>query len=79
MNKLIDRLKPELRLKLEKNRDQWKFSVDEIFDLLEKNYFYSDLTIAEVSRLQIFSEVSINEMSAMDLKYGDCFFDEYKD
>ncbi len=76
MKTLLERLKPELKLNLERNRDRWKFSVDLIYESLKDKYVYSDLTIAQVTALQVFSEVLTSDISVMDIKFGDCFFDK---
>ena len=76
MKTLLERLKPELKLNLEQNRDRWEFSVDLIYESLRNKYVYSDLTIAQVTALQVFSEVLTSDISVMDIKFGDCFFDK---
>jgi len=75
MKTLLERLKPELKLNLEQNRDRWEFSVDLIYESLRNKYVYSDLTIAQVTALQVFSEIQNSDISVMDIKFGDCFFD----
>jgi hypothetical protein len=76
MKTLFERLKPELRANLEQNRKRWKFSVDLIFDSLKDKYVYSDLTIAQVTALQVFSDIQVEDISALDFKFGDCFFEQ---
>jgi hypothetical protein len=76
MKTLFERLKPELRANLEQNRNRWKFSVDLIFDSLKDKYVYSDLTIAQVTALQVFSEIQVEDISVLDFKFGDCFFEQ---
>jgi len=76
MKTLFERLKPEIKANLLLNRNRWKFSVDLIFDSLRDKYVYSDLTIAQVSALQVFSEIQVEDISALDFKFGDCFFEQ---
>ena len=76
MKTLLERLKPELKFNLEQNRDRWEFSVDLIYESLRNKYVYSDLTIAQVTALQVFSEIQNSDISVMDIKFGDCFFDK---
>ena len=75
MKTLFERLKPDVKKNLEQNRKRWSFSVELIFDSLKDKYVYSDLTIAQVTALQVFSDISNEDISIADIKFGDCFFE----
>ena len=67
---LYDKLKPEIKAKLEKNYKEYK-SVGFIFDKLQKNNHYSDLTIDDVKTICTFGEVWHYDLTQSDLLYGD--------
>jgi hypothetical protein len=67
---LYDQLKPEIKAKLEENYKEYK-TVGFIFDKLQKNNHYSDLTIDDVKSICTFSEVWHYDLTQSDLLYGD--------
>ena len=71
---LYDKLKPEIKDKLEANRKEYVISVDSIFNKLRTNNRYSELTIDDVKTLNTFSDVSLIETTQLDLMYGDHLF-----
>ena len=68
---IYERLKPEVKEALLKNRQEYKTSVDYIIEKLNSTTFYSDLTISDVSSLHTFSNIELIKVSAWDFKYGD--------
>ena len=67
---LYDKLKPEIKAKLEENYKEYK-TVGFIFDKLQKNNHYSDLTIDDVKTICTFGEVWHYDLTQSDLLYGD--------
>ena len=67
---LYDKLKPEIKAKLEENYKEYK-SVGFIFDKLQKNNHYSDLTIDDVRSICTFGDVWHYNLTQSDLLYGD--------
>jgi hypothetical protein len=67
---LYDQLKPEIKAKLEENYKEYK-TVGFIFDKLQKNNHYSDLTIDDVKTICTFGEVWHYDLTQSDLLYGD--------
>jgi|TARA_R100000479_G_scaffold164991_1_gene104059 hypothetical protein len=53
---LYARLTPETKARLEKNGLQYEFTVTRIIKKLDSTYFWSDLTVNDVSNLIIFSD-----------------------
>ena len=53
---LYARLTPEAKARLEKNGLQYEFTVSRIIKKLDSTYFWSDLTVGDVSTLIIFSD-----------------------
>jgi len=72
---LYDKLKPEIKAKLEASyAEGYVTTIDLIFKQLKTNNRYSELTIDEVKTLNTFSDVSLIETTQMDLMYGDHLF-----
>ena len=75
MKTLYDKLKPEIKAKLEASyAEGYITSIDLIFKQLKTNNRYSELTIDEVKTLNTFSDVSLIETTQLDLMYGDHLF-----
>ena len=75
MKTLYDKLKPEIKAKLEASyAEGYVTSIDLIFKQLKTNNRYSDLTINEVRTLNTFSDVSLIDTTQLDLMYGDHLF-----
>jgi len=75
MKTLYDKLKPEIKAKLEASyAEGYVTSIDLIFKQLKTNNRYSELTIDEVKTLNTFSDVSLIETTQLDLMYGDHLF-----
>ena len=67
---LYDKLKPEIKAKLEENYKQYK-TVGFIFDKLQKNNHYSDLTIDDIKSICTFGDVWHYDLTQSELLYGD--------
>ena len=75
MKTLYDKLKPEIKAKLEASyAEGYVTSIDLIFKQLKTNNRYSELTIDDVKTLNTFSDVSLIETTQLDLMYGDHLF-----
>jgi hypothetical protein len=79
MKNLLERLKPEIRLKLELNRDEYESSVDRIFVKLSSELFYDNLSMSTIGSIYTFAEVDLIKTSVWDLKYGDNILNERDD
>jgi len=73
---LKQRLKPEVRAKLESNDRKYSASVRSLFIKLDKTKFISDLTIADVRSLHTFSDTSYVDKSAYDLLWCEHIFND---
>jgi len=75
MKTLYDKLKPEIKAKLEASyAEGYVTSIDLIFKQLKTNNRYSELTIDDVKTLNTFSNVSLIDTTQLDLMYGDHLF-----
>ena len=78
MKTLLERLKPEIKLRLESNIPEYSSTIDSMFNVLASRTFYQDLTMGEISTLYTFGEITLLRTSVWDLKYGDNLFTNEK-
>ena len=71
---LYDRLKPHIKDKLDSYEDQYAISIKYIYDKLKTNNRYSDLTVDDVKTMHTFTDIWYNDISGLDLLYGDHLF-----
>jgi hypothetical protein len=74
MKTLLERLKPEIKLRLNSNTPEYSSSIDNIYKTLASKVFYQDLTMSEISTLYTFSDITLLKTSIWDLKHGDNLF-----
>ena len=78
MKTLLERLKPEIKLRLESNIPEYSSTINNMFNVLASKTFYQDLTMGEISTLYTFGEITLLRTSVWDLKYGDNLFTNEK-
>jgi hypothetical protein len=78
MKTLLERLKPEIKLRIESNIPEYSSTIDSMFNVLASRTFYQDLTMGEISTLYTFGEITLLRTSVWDLKYGDNLFTNEK-
>ena len=71
---LYQRLKPEVKSKLQEYYEEYRHSIEDIFKSLHKEEDYNSLTISEVNNLILFS--SIRPEDVYDFANGDFAFEE---
>ena len=72
---LYDKLKPEIKAKLEANyAEGYVTSIESIFKTLKTRDRYSELTIDGVRTLNTFSNSELYQTTQIDLMYGDHLF-----
>ncbi len=75
MKTLYDKLKPEIKAKLEASyAEGYVTSIDYIFNKLQTRDRYSELTIDDVRTLNTFTNSELHQTTQMDLMYGDHLF-----
>ncbi len=79
MKNLLERLKPEVKLQLESNRDRYSTSVDKILVTLSSEYFYDNLSLGTIGSIYTFADIDLIKTSVWDLKYGDNILNERDD
>ncbi len=68
---LYDKLKPEIKAKLEENYKEYSASVGYISDKLQKTNHYSDLKVDDIRTICTFGDVWHYDLTQSDLLYGD--------
>jgi hypothetical protein len=74
MQTLYQKLKPEIKSKLKYNAIKYKSGPRKVIADLHRFTNYSKLTIETVNDLILYADVSDNEWSKWDFKYGDKLF-----
>jgi hypothetical protein len=70
---LYDKLKPHIKDKLDAQAEKY-ISIEYIYDKLKNKNRYSDLTIDEIKTIHTFTDIWYNDISGLDLMYGDHLF-----
>jgi len=68
---LIDDIKPEILVKLNKDYEKYNLSINELYNSLSTKYVYSQLTIDEIKDIITFAELCTNNWQVTDFLYGD--------
>ncbi len=68
---LIDKIKPEILVSLNKDYEKYNTSVNHIYNVLATKEVYSQLTINELSEIIMFSELNLSEWNSTDILFGD--------
>ena len=71
---LYDRLKPHIKDKLDSYEEQYETSIKYIYDKLKTNNRYSDLTVDDIKTMHTFTDIWYNDISGLELLYGDHLF-----
>ena len=79
MEKLYDKLKPEIKESIKKDLEKYPVTTDMLLDSLKLHSFWSELTVDEVRTIINHSHVSFVKISMNDILWGDKFLiDEEK-
>ena len=68
---LYDKLKPEIKAKLEANYEEYSTAVGYISNKLQKTTHYSDLKVDDIRTICTFGDVWHYDLTQSDLLYGD--------
>ena len=68
---LIDQIKPEILVKLDKDYEKYNTSINHIYNILANKQVYSQLTIDEIKDIIVFAELDYTNWSPSDIMYGD--------
>ena len=68
---LYDKLKPEIRAKLEANYEEYSTAIGYISKKLKNTTRYSELKVDDIKTICTFSEVWHYDLTQADILYGD--------
>ena len=70
MTTLLQQLRPEIVEALEKNRDKYDLSITKLYNKLDKEYLYADLSIRDMRDLTLYTNTDYNNWNSMDWRFG---------
>ena len=73
MEKLYDKLKPEIKESIKKDLEKYPVTTDILLDSLKLHSFWSELTVDEVRIIVNHSHLSFVQISINDVLWGDKF------
>jgi len=76
---LLNRLKPEVKAALEKNKLDYDFSIDLIYKELDEVVVYQDLKMSTIYSIYLFSSIDMYEADVYDIRWGGNLFLEDND
>ena len=59
---LYQKLKPEIKSRLQSNSDKYAVSISTIVDSLKSKKYYNDLTIGEIKQIRAFGDVTSTDI-----------------
>jgi len=68
---LIDQIKPEILVRLDKDYEKYNTSINHIYNILANKQVYSQLTIDEIKDIVMFAGLDYMHWSPSDLLFGD--------
>jgi hypothetical protein len=68
---LIDQIKPEILLKLDKNYEKYNISINHIYNVLATKEVYAQLTIEDIKDIFTFASLDYWDWSPSDVLFGD--------
>ena len=78
MTTLLQQLRPEIAKALEKNRDKYDLSITDLYNKLDTNYLYADLSIRDMRDLTLYADVSFWNWNSADFRFGTKLFVQEK-
>ena len=62
MQNLYQKLKPEIKSRLQSNSDKYAVSVSSVVDKLKSTQYYNELTIGDIKQIRAFGDVSSTDI-----------------
>lgn len=76
METLLSKLKPEIRERLEAEREFYPDVIDTLFEKLKSTNWYEDLRILEIKSLYLFSNTEYYPDSSIEVMHGTTLFNK---
>ena len=67
---LYQKLKPEIKSRLQSNSDKYAVSISTIIDSLKSKKYYNDLTIGEIKQIRAFGDVTSTDILWPDTMFN---------
>ncbi len=67
---LIDQIKPEILVKLNKNYEEFNLCVNSVYDKLSTSVVYGQLDISDVRDIITFAELDTRDWKPVDFLFG---------
>lgn len=67
---LYQKLKPEIKSRLQSNSDKYAVSISTIIDSLKSKQYYNDLTIGEIKQIRAFGDVTTTDVLWPDTMFN---------
>ena len=62
MKNLYQKLKPEIKSRLQSNSDKYAVSVSSVVDKLKSTQYYNELTIGDIKQIRAFGDVTSTDI-----------------
>ena len=59
---LYQKLKPEIKHRLHRNRDKYAVSISGIVNILKSKQYYNELTIGDIKQIRAFGDVTSTDI-----------------
>ena len=59
---LYQKLKPEIKSKLQSNSDKYAVSISSVVDKLKSTQYYNELTIGDIKQIRAFGDVTSTDI-----------------
>ena len=67
---LIDQIKPEILVRLDKNYEKYNLCVNNVYDKLSTSIIFSQLEISELRDIITFGELDTSDWQPVDFLFG---------
>jgi len=67
---LIDQIKPEILVRLDKNYEKYNLCVNNVYDKLSTSVIFSQLEISDLRDIITFSELDTSDWQPVDFLFG---------
>ena len=71
---LLQRLRPEVKAALEKEKPEYDFCINLIYKELDKVMLYQDLKMSTIYSIYLFSNIDMYETDVFDIRWGGNLF-----
>jgi len=74
MTTLLEQLRPEVAIALEKNRDKYDLNITDLYCELNNKQLYSELNIGTMREIILWADVNVYNWDTIDWRFGTKLF-----